>query len=85
MTTKISANRAFYNQLKRYYGLYTGGFIGFVVLLAIAEQLGLPRDTIGYVFLFATIALYATIGIISRTADVASIGGTAFTRGSGSA
>ncbi len=27
MTTKISANRAFYNQLKKYYGLYTGGFI----------------------------------------------------------
>ena len=25
---------AFYSQLKRYYGIYTGGFITFVVLLA---------------------------------------------------
>ncbi len=71
MTTKISANRAFYNQLKRYYSFYTGGFILFVVVLAILEQLGLPRIAIGYVFLFATIGLYAAIGIISRTADVA--------------
>ena len=70
MTTKISSNRAFYNQLKRYYGFYTGGFIAFVVVLAILEQLGLPRVAIGYVFLFATIGLYATIGILSRTGDV---------------
>src|SRR5687767_2996159 len=71
MSEKISANRAFFNQLKRYYGFYTGGFIAFVVVLAILEQMGLPRSIIGYVFLFATIGLYAAIGIISRTADVA--------------
>src|SRR5687767_10387327 len=71
MSEKISANRAFFNQLKRYYGFYTVGFVAFVVVLAILEQMGLPRVAIGYVFLFATIALYATIGIISRTADVA--------------
>jgi cation/acetate symporter len=67
----ISSNRAFYNQLKKYYGLYTGGFVAFIVVLAILEQIGLPRVAIGYVFLFATIGLYATIGILSRTADVA--------------
>ena len=33
--------------------------------------MGLPKVWIGYVFLFATIALYAGIGIMSRTADVA--------------
>ena len=33
--------------------------------------MGLPRVWIGYAFLFATIALYAGIGIMSRTADVA--------------
>ena len=27
-------------QLKKYYSFYTGGFIGFVILLAIAEQMG---------------------------------------------
>jgi cation/acetate symporter len=67
----VSSNRAFFNQLKKYYSLYTGGFVAFIVILAILEQIGLPRVAIGYVFLFATIGLYATIGIISRTADVA--------------
>src|SRR5688572_8293968 len=70
-TSPVSAQRAFYQSLKKYYTIYTGGFIAFVVVLAILEQLGLPRKAIGYAFLFATIGLYATIGILSRTADVA--------------
>jgi cation/acetate symporter len=71
MSAQVSSNRAFFNQLKKYYTFYTGGFFVFLVVLAILEQLGLPRVWIGYVFLFATIALYAGIGIMSRTADVA--------------
>ncbi len=67
----VSSNRAFFNQLKKYYTWYTGGFVFFVVVLAILEQMGLPRVWIGYTFLFATISLYAGIGIMSRTADVA--------------
>src|ERR671913_2064892 len=69
--TSISANRAFFNQLRKYYTWYTGGFLVFVILLAIAEQIGMSRQWIGYWFLFATIALYATIGIMSRTVDAA--------------
>ncbi|HEU0202916.1 MAG TPA: VC_2705 family sodium/solute symporter [Burkholderiaceae bacterium] len=71
MSTQVSSQRLFFNQLKKYYGMYTGGFIAFVVVLTILEQFGLPRVWIGYTFLFATIALYAGIGIMSRTADVA--------------
>ncbi len=71
MSAQVSSNRAFFNQLKKYYTWYTGGFVTFVIALAILESLGLPRVWIGYVFLFATIALYAGIGIMSRTADVA--------------
>jgi cation/acetate symporter len=71
MSTAVSSNRAFFNQLKKYYTWYTGGFAAFVIVLAVLEQLGLPRVWIGYTFLFATIALYAGIGIMSRTADVA--------------
>jgi cation/acetate symporter len=41
------------------------------VLLGIAEQMGTPRAYLGYAFLAATILLYATIGIMSRTLDVA--------------
>ncbi|BAV34489.1 sodium:solute symporter [Sulfuricaulis limicola] len=61
----------FTQSLKKYYSLYAGGFIIFVILLAIAEQMGLPNRWIGYCFLFATVGLYAMIGIMSRTADVA--------------
>ena len=66
-----TAQRAFTQQLKKYYTFYTGGFLLFVIVLAIAEQLGLPRRYIGYTFLLATIGLYAGIGIMSRTADIA--------------
>jgi cation/acetate symporter len=64
-------SQTFNQQLKKYYTIYTGGFVGFVVLLGIAEQMGVPRLYIGYAFLAATILLYATIGIMSRTLDVA--------------
>jgi cation/acetate symporter len=66
-----AATKTFTQQLTKYYGFYTGGFIAFVIVLAIAETMGLPRKYIGYVFLVATIGLYAGIGIMSRTADVA--------------
>ncbi len=65
------SQKAFTQSLKKYYTFYTGGFIAFVILLAIAEQLGLSRKAIGLTFLFATIGLYAMIGIMSRTAEVA--------------
>jgi cation/acetate symporter len=65
------ANSAFKKQLNKVYGWYTGGFLVFVVLLAILEQFGMSRATIGLVFLLATVALYAGIGIMSRTNDAA--------------
>ncbi|MBS1220159.1 MAG: sodium:solute symporter, partial [Proteobacteria bacterium] len=65
------SHSAFNTQLKKYYTWYTGGFIAFLIALAIAEQLGMSRRWIGYWFLFATIGLYAGIGIMSRTAEVA--------------
>ena len=61
---------AFNSRLKRFYGFYTGGFIGFLFMLAILEQMGMPNQIIGYIFLFSTISLYAIIGIRSRTMDV---------------
>ncbi|MDD5057109.1 MAG: VC_2705 family sodium/solute symporter [Sideroxydans sp.] len=61
----------FVSQLKRYYALYTGGFIGFVVMLSILEQMGVPNKILGYIFLGVTVMLYAGIGILSRTSDVA--------------
>ncbi len=66
-----SANKAFKQQLNKVYAWYTGGFITFVVVLAVLEQMGLPRQWIGFIFLLATVALYAGIGIMSRTSDAA--------------
>lgn len=64
-------NRVFKKQLNKVYSWYTGGFVVFVVVLAILEQAGLPRNWIGFIFLFATVGLYAGIGIMSRTTDAA--------------
>ena len=66
-----AANQAFKKQLNKVYGWYTGGFIAFVIILGVLEQMGLPRNWIGFIFLFATVALYAGIGIMSRTSDAA--------------
>jgi cation/acetate symporter len=65
------ANAAFKKQLNKVYGWYTGGFVIFVAILAVLEQMGLSRATMGIVFLLATVALYAGIGIMSRTNDAA--------------
>ena len=56
--------------LFRYYSFYTGGFVLFLFALAVAEFMGLPERWIGWIFMAATIALYAGIGILSRTSDV---------------
>lgn len=65
------AGKAFNRKLRRYYAWYTLGLILFLVALSILEFEGVPRAWIGYLFLFATIALYAGIGVMSRTSDVA--------------
>ncbi len=71
MSTAEFSHKAFFGQLKKYYTFYTVGFLGFLIALAIAEQMGMSRKWIGYWFLFATIALYASIGIMARTVDAA--------------
>jgi len=62
---------AFKKQLNKVYGWYIGGFIIFVIVLGLLEQMGLPRSWIGIIFLLATIGLYAGIGIMSRTTEAA--------------
>lgn len=61
--------RRFLRRLHKVYGLYTVGLLAFIAALAAAEQAGLPKRWIGVTFLLATVALYAGIGIISRTTD----------------
>ncbi len=66
----FSGHRPQYRRLKRLYAWYTFGFAVFIGALAVAERMGLSPRMIGYLFLFATIAIYASIGVLSRTADV---------------
>ena len=60
----------FVDRLGKVYGIYTLGFLGFFALMAIVEQLGASAQLIGILFLLFTIAIYATIGWLSRTMQV---------------
>jgi len=64
--TAAQSHSAFLSSLKKYYTFYTGGFIAFVILVGILEQMGVPNKILGYIFLFFTIALYA--GILGQLA-----------------
>ena len=69
-TQQSSASETFYKQLGRMYGTYTGAFIAFIILCAILEQVGTPNKVVGYLFVFFTLAVYAVIGVMTRTAQV---------------
>lgn len=56
--------------LRRYYASYTVGFFLFILGLGVLERHGMPPRWIGYSFLLLTILLYATIGVLARTASV---------------
>ncbi|MGE8942344.1 sodium:solute symporter family protein [Leptospira interrogans] len=70
MSTQSAATAAFMKSLGRLYGMYTGGFLAFILLLALLEQVGVPNKVLGYLFVFFTLAVYAVIGISTRTAQV---------------
>ena len=70
MATANQTNKEFRSMLGRVYTWYAGGFLAFVLALAVLEQLGVTKQWIGYLFLLATVALYAGIGVMSRTADI---------------
>ena len=69
--TENQSQSDFKKGLNKVYTWYTGGFVAFVIVLAILEQMGLPKAWIGYLFLAATVLLYAGIGVMSRTNDAA--------------
>jgi cation/acetate symporter len=71
MSGSVKPKDPFIASLGKIYAGYTGGFAAFVIILAILEQFGVPSRVLGYAFVFLTIAVYAYIGIISRTQMVA--------------
>ena len=59
----------FIDNLPKVYEIYTRGFIGFIILMAIAEQMGMSAKAIGIAFVAFTVFIYALIGWLSRTAQ----------------
>jgi cation/acetate symporter len=70
IATAVGDNNSFTANLGRVYAMYTGGFIVFIILMAILSALGVPNRVIGYMFMGFTILIYAVIGIMSRTMQV---------------
>ena len=60
----------FIDNLPKIYGTYTGGFLIFIILMAIAESAGMTAKTIGILFVAFTVFIYALIGYLSRTVQV---------------
>jgi cation/acetate symporter len=63
-------DRRFVDNLGKVYALYTLGFLVFFAFMALLERMGVGAGPIGIGFLFFTIAIYAIIGWLSRTAEV---------------
>ena len=63
-------SKQFIQDLPKIYGTYTGGFLLFIILMGIAEKMGVSGRNIGLMFVGFTILIYALIGWISRTTDV---------------
>ena len=66
----MATQGSFVDNLPKIYGMYTGGFIVFIGLMAILEQMGVSADTIGILFVAFTVFIYAAIGWLSRTMQV---------------
>ena len=60
----------FIDNLPKVYGIYTGGFLVFIILMAIGEQAGMTSKAIGICFVAFTVSIYAIIGYLSRTLQV---------------
>jgi cation/acetate symporter len=58
------------NRLARAYALYAAAFFVFIYLMWRIERTIGAGPWVGYVFLFLPIAVYAVIGLLSRTSDV---------------
>ena len=51
----------FIDNLPKIYGIYTGGFLVFIILMSIAEQAGMSKELIGIFFVSFTVLIYALI------------------------
>jgi cation/acetate symporter len=62
--------RRYFRRLSRYYLGFTACLGLFLGALGILEHEGMSRQWIGHLYMFGTIVLYATIGVLARTSNV---------------
>lgn len=60
----------FADNVGRIYGIFSVGFIAFIILLAILEQVGIPAVWIGYLFLLFSLVIYGGFGLLGRTMQI---------------
>ncbi len=65
----LMAYAIYKRRLHRTFVTYLAYLLVFLLTLTWAEQLGLSKQWVGSIFLFATVVLYAVIGIYNRTSD----------------
>ena len=63
------ALRNYTRRLNRLVATFVASFLVFLALMAWAEHAGVSRNWLGPLFLFATIMMYAVIGILGRTSE----------------
>lgn len=64
-----AAYEAYKRRLHRNFAIYVVGLLAFLLLMGWAERNGLSRFWLGPIFLFASVMMYAAIGIYGRTTD----------------
>jgi len=64
-----AAYREYKSVLHRRFFWYVGSLLGFLVVLAFAERMGLSKVWVAGIFLSATLVLYAVIAVYGRTAE----------------
>lgn len=69
VSTGDVAYTAYKHRLHRRFATYVVCLLLFLLALALAERWGLKKTWVGAIFLFATVGLYAVIGIYGRTSD----------------
>lgn len=69
ISTVDAAYLAYKHRLHRRFAIYVVCLLLFLLALAMAERWGLKKTWVGAIFLFATLVLYAVIGIYGRTSD----------------
>ncbi len=65
----VTAYASYKGALHRRFALYVASLLVFLLILALAERMGLSKVWVAGIFLSATLVMYAVIGVYGRTAD----------------